>query len=72
MKRLETDEYKRLVEVFISDIAPWCKENGLSLHEAFEISRELMPERYNVLSTLWATSFGKAYLRSYFKRKPSP
>lgn len=51
---------------FSEKVKPWCIENKYTLHEAFEYSRENDEEKYLILSQLWRTDFGKAYLNSVF------
>ena len=66
-RKLPPEEIKQLLNNFNENVAPWCKENHLSLHEAFEICRDQYPDRYNVLSALWHTEVGKTYLQSVFR-----
>ena len=67
MKKVDTKQIMMFVDIFIDQIQPWCQENKLSLHEAFELSREKDLEKYKVLKGLWCTYFGREYLRSAFR-----
>lgn len=67
-KKLSSEELKSLLDELNNTVIPWCEENELSLHRAFELSRETDPEKYEVLSRLWSTQFGKEYLRSCFQK----
>ena len=67
MKKISTEEHMRLLDFFLEQIEPWCRENNFSLHQAFEVSREQDKEKYQVLSDLWHTPAGKAYLQSSFR-----
>lgn len=61
------DKFAELLNDFRQFVRPWCEENKLSLHQAFELSREGDPEKYRVLSGLWKTLPGRAYLKSLFR-----
>lgn len=60
-------EIADLLDYFRNIVAPWCKENGYSLHDAFEESRENDRPKYQILSALWSCYIGREYLRSYFR-----
>jgi hypothetical protein len=68
-KKITAERLRQLLEEFNQTILPWCEENELSLHEAFERSRETDQEKYKVLSEIWGTYAGKMYLRSLFKER---
>lgn len=65
--RYTSEEQIELLNYFCDEIEPWCRENNYSLHEAFLDSRQNQPQYYSVLSKLWHTYSGKAYLQSLFK-----
>lgn len=67
MKKISAEEHMKLLDFFLEHIAPWCRENQYSLHQAFEASRKQDKEKYQVLSDLWHTPSGKAYLKSAFR-----
>ena len=62
----DPDKMRELLDEFHGIVKPWCEENELSLHQAFEISRASQPEIHRILSCLWSTTAGKEYLRSLF------
>lgn len=66
-RKLPTNELREATHYFIAIIKPWCIENNYTLHQAFEISRENDDEKYQALSKLWSTPFGKEYLKSAFR-----
>lgn len=66
-RRLPAEEMAALLDEFCANVEPWCRENSLSLHQAFEISRATEPSKYRTLSRLWGTQAGKAFLRSAFR-----
>lgn len=66
-RRLPMDEMKALLDEFHATVEPWCRENNLSLHQAFELSRASDPEKHRVLGRLWSTYAGKEFLRSRFR-----
>ena len=70
---IDVKKAKKLMDDFHSQVVPWCEECQLSLHNAFEISRNGTTNddtmRYRILSELWQTKFGKAYLQSYFRSR---
>lgn len=68
-RKIDIEEMAKLMDDFDNIIKPWCKENKLSLHNAFEISRATDEEKYKILSGLWSTTAGKAYLKSLFKSR---
>ena len=68
-KKVDPDEFAKLLDAFNETIVPWCKENNFSLHQAFEMSRASFPEKHHVLRNLWATEPGRAYLNSYFESR---
>lgn len=68
-RKADPQELRSLLEEFEQTVAPWCRENGYSLHQAFEVSREQDPEKLRVLNGLWSTEAGKSYLRSLFRMK---
>ncbi len=68
-KKIDVEEMAKLMKDFDNIVEPWCKENKLSLHNAFEISRATDNEKYKILSGLWSTKVGKAYLESLFKSR---
>lgn len=68
-KKVDPDQFAQLMDDFEKIVLPWCEENELSLHRAFELSREADPEKYKVLSGLWGTLPGRSYLRSLFRSR---
>lgn len=66
IKKRSAEEVYKLLADFDNTVLPWCKENELSLHQAFEISRKSDKEKYTILTSLWHTYIGKAYLKSCF------
>ena len=67
MKKVDASEMILLLDEFNKQVKPWCKEHRLSLHEAFELSREKDLEKHEVLKGLWRTYLGREYLRSAFR-----
>lgn len=65
--RISVEETANLLDDFRNIVAPWCKKNGYSLHDAFEVSRESDKPKYEILIRLWSFYVGKSYLRSYFR-----
>ena len=68
-KKPDPQKSGQLLDDFKLNVLPWCEENRLSLHQAFELSREEDSEKYRILSGLWATRVGKIYLRSLFQSR---
>ncbi len=66
-RKIDSETLRQLLNDFDSIVEPWCIENKLSLHQAFEISRENDKEKYDILSNLWASKEGKYYLQVLFK-----
>lgn len=66
-KKVSSERMHELLDEFKNNIMPWCEDNQLSLHKAFEISRTEAKEIYSTLSELWSTAVGKAYLQSVFR-----
>ena len=46
--KINAEEMLHLINAFNEIIIPWCEENKLSLHKAFEISRESDIEKYSL------------------------
>lgn len=70
---MDVMEAKKLMDDFHSQVVPWCEKYQLSLHNAFEESRNGTTDddamRYRIISELWRTKFGKTYLQSYFRSR---
>lgn len=67
MKKITAEKFTRLFDDFNDNVAVWCKQNGYSLHQAFEESRKNDKAKYETLSGLWSCLAGREYLRSYFR-----
>lgn len=71
LKKDELPQFSENLDYYRKIIEPWCREKNLSLHKAFEISRQSTNETeqqiYKTLSYLWHTQVGKWYLRDCFK-----
>ena len=68
MKKVDVETSKILLDTFNNEIVPYMCNNNLSLHEAFESLKETDNNLYQSLSNLWATAFGKAYLKSFMQK----
>lgn len=66
MRKQTPEEIAELLEKFDTEIFPWIKENNLSLHNAFEISRKSDRGKYIILASLWSNKAGKAFLQDTF------
>lgn len=69
MTKAKWDEIIKLLEEFEEKLVPWCKENKLSLHKAFDLSRETDKEKYEILSGLYKTDVGKSFLKDHFNKE---
>lgn len=69
IRRIEPNEMAQLLDAFKQQVLPWCENNEFSLHEAFKRSRDADPEKHTILSRLWHTKQGRAYLSSVFQSK---
>ena len=68
MKKIDAETSMEWLDTFNNQIVPYMCENNMSLHEAFEALKESDGTLYEVLSGLWATSFGKTYIKSFMQK----
>lgn len=68
MKKIDVETSKEWIDTFNNQIVLYMCENNMSLHEAFEALKESDNTLYEVLSGLWATTFGKTYIKSFMQK----
>jgi len=67
VSRFSDKDSLELYDRFRNEIEPICRQYNFTFHECFQYLKQNDFSLYSVLSNLWHTEYGKAYLRSAFR-----